>query len=150
VVYPDISVLLGSGILHLGDFVPPPLNECTKTYVDLDQPVAKYKRHDNGAWSSLYLDFEVNGAVGVTFNFTTSRSEYPTSGDYGVRIARPNLKGSSDGLNFDPIPEPGDPSTAVFNSQGKFFFRMHVAHVDIRYACTAGMRYFDVVLTCDY
>jgi hypothetical protein len=152
VTWPTISIGgLGGGVLHLGDFQPSPLIECTKTYADPDQPVAKYKRHDLSGWTNLYLPFEVSGGIGCTFTYVATRDEYPYDGDYGVRIPLPNLKGSDDGVNFEAIPQPPlyQPK-ATFNAAGKYWFQLHFAYVDIRYLCSQGTRFFGVTLTCNY
>jgi hypothetical protein len=151
VEYPAISVGggLGSGVLHLGDFMPPPLSECQE-YWD-DKPGVKWKRHLID-WNNLFLPFEVNGAIGITFAYSSTRSLDPVSGGEGVRISLPTMKGSSNGFSFVQIPNStnGYLPQAVFNASGSYFFQLHFDFVDIRYACTSGMRYFDVTLTCNY
>lgn len=155
VVYPVLQVLyrqdngahplsFNSGYIELGPFFPPALSEC--------------KKHGDGffykainGWDDAYIPFTVEGAKGVPFSYHFSSPVLAPGSLEGVKISNANLKGSQDGVEYNPIPDGSGIPNAVLNvSEGKYYIQMHFATVWIRYACPRGERTFETTLTCEY
>lgn len=163
VVYKDIGVFYNPddvssghyeksatwGEINLGNFYPPPLNEC---YPFGNNP-GVWKLH-TGGWGNVFIPFYIEGSPGITFYYDLSHPPQRIQGDEGVILGNGNLTGTQiySPINFNPHPPSGYGNfyKADFNSDGRYYMRVEFKNLYIQYGCTAGQRTFQVLLTCSY
>lgn len=137
------------GEISLGNFYPPPLNQC----FPLSGQQGLWKLHQS-AWGNVFIPFYIDGSPGITFHYDLSHPPQRIQGDDGVILGIGNLTGGPTGspIDFNPHPPSGYGQLwkADLNPNGRYYFRVEFKNLYIRYGCTAGQRTFQVLLTCSY